>query len=166
MKKLFTQLVFILLAYSAFAQTNSLQYYVNQAREAQKAGDHKKFYEMIVEAHKLHPYHQGILYQTGIAAALNGKTDESISFLKRAILIKADYDLSVPELKSLENEKEFGQLKTLQTELQKQIVHSDTAFVIKDRSLHIESIATGESKNVFYLGSIHKRKIIRVDGKG
>jgi hypothetical protein len=162
MKKLLAQIVFVLSVCSAYAQTNSLQYYINQAREAQKTGDTRKFYEMILEAHKLHPYHQGILYQTGVAAALNGKTDESISFLKRAILIKADYDLTVPELKSLENDAEFEKLKSLQTELQKQVVHSDTAFIIKDRSLHIESIASGESSDVFYLGSVHKRKIVRV----
>jgi WD40 repeat protein len=46
------------------------------------------------------------------------------------------------------------------------IVHSDTAFIVKDRSLHLESVAAGESKNIFYLGSIHKRKIIRVNEKG
>lgn len=150
----------------SIGQNNSLQYYVNQAREAQREGNSTKFYEMILEAHKIHPYHQGILYQCGIAAALNNKSAESIGFLTRAIQIKADYDLAIAALKGLEGSNEFEKLKKLQIELQKPVIQSDTAFVIKDRSLHVESIAAGESKDVFYLGSIHKRQIIRVDKKG
>lgn len=149
-----------------WAQSNTLQDYYNQAREAHKAGDYPKFYKMILEAQKLHPYHQGILYQSGIAAALNNNPEEAIRFLNKAIHIKADYDLATDELKSLRGLPEFEKLKTKQAELQRRIVHSDTAFIIKDRSLHLESVAAGESKNIFYLGSIHKRKIVRVNEKG
>lgn len=150
----------------ALAQNNSLQHFVNQAREAQRVGDHKKFYEMILAAHTIHPYHQGILYQTGIAAALVNRPEEAIEYLSKAIQIKADYDLTIDELKHLEDRDDFKELKKLQTDLLVPIIQSDTAFVIKDRLLHLECIAAGESRNVFYLGSIHKRKIIRVDEKG
>jgi sugar lactone lactonase YvrE len=149
----------------AFSQ-NNLQTYVGQAREAYKAKDYKKFYELIIEANKIHPYHQGILYQSGLAAALNNKPDEAVAFLKKAVNIKADYDLTSPDLASLQENPAFQKLKSLQQELQKKIITSDTAFVIKDRTAHIESITGGESPNTFYLGSIHKRKIITVDAKG
>jgi DNA-binding beta-propeller fold protein YncE len=69
-------------------------------------------------------------------------------------------------LASLQNNAAFQKLKTHQIELQKRVVTSDTAFVVKDRTAHIESISPGEVPNKFYLGSIHKRKIIEVDGKG
>jgi hypothetical protein len=150
---------------SAFSQ-NNLQSYVGQAREAYKANDYKKFYELILEANKLHPYHQGILYQSGLAAALNNKTDEAVTFLTKAVNIKADFDLTSPDLSSLQSNPAFQKLKTQQPELQKKIITSDTAFIIKDRTAHIESIARGESPNTFYLGSIHKRKIISVDATG
>lgn len=166
MKKAAVLFVLNLSIFFATAQTNTLQYYFSEAREAHKAGDHKKFYEMIQEAHKLHPYHQGILYQAGIAAALNNNTAESIGYLTKAILINADFDLNHQDLNALTGNKDFENLKLLQQELQKPIITSDTAFLIKDRTLHIECIATGESKNIFYLGSIHQRKIIRVDEKG
>jgi sugar lactone lactonase YvrE len=143
-----------------------LQKYYNEAREAYKAGDHVKFYTAIIEANKLHPYHQGILYNCGLAAALNNKSEEAISFLTRAIQIKADYDLNNPDLKSLEGNKEFQDLKLFQKEAMIPVHFSDTAFIVKDRSLHIECIAAGKNKNEFYLGSIHKRKIIRVNGNG
>jgi sugar lactone lactonase YvrE len=136
------------------------------AREAYKAKDNKKFYEMILEAHKLHPYHQGILYQAGLAAALNDQPKEAISYLTRAIQINSQYDLQVADLNSLQNQPEFEKLKKLQIELQQPMLHSDTAFVVHQKNLHIESIAQGEKKGVFYLGSIHKRKIVRTDEKG
>jgi len=166
MKKILLLTGLVLCFLSPKAQTNSLQYYFNEAKEAQKVGDNKKFYEMILEAHKLNPYHQAILYQAGIAAALNNKPEESITYLTKAVNIKADYDLNNADLKTLAGRKGFEDLKTLQAELLKKIIGSDTAFMIKDRSLHMESIAAGESRNVFYLGSIHKRKIVRTDEKG
>lgn len=50
----------------------------------------------------------------------------------------------------------------LQTELQQPVIHSDTAFVLKDRSLHTEGIEYDATHHVFYLGSIHRRKVIKV----
>lgn len=149
----------------AFSQGN-LQTYLNQAREAQKAGDNAKFYEAIVEAHKLHPYHQGILYNASRAAALNNKPEEAIQYLTKAIYIKADFDLNHADLKSLQDRSDFAEIKNLQQELLKPVVKSDTALVVKDRAAHVECIAPGEAKNIFYMGGIHKRKIIRVDEKG
>jgi sugar lactone lactonase YvrE len=148
------------------AQSNSPQFYFNAAREAQQAGDNKKFYEMIMEAYKLRPFHQGILYQAGVAAALNNKTDESIGYLTEATRINADFDLNIPELKSLEGATQFKKLKQAQAESKIPVIHSDTAFLVKDKTLHAECIAKGESKDIFYFGSIHKRKIIRTDARG
>lgn len=152
---------------AVYGQGNAqLQKFYNEARDAYKAGDHVKFYTAIMEASKLHPYHQGILYNCGLAAALNNKPEEAVSFLTRAIQIKADYDLSNPDLKSLENNKGFQDLKIFQKDALIPVLFSDTAFIVKDRSLHIECIAAGRNKNEFYLGSIHKRKIIHVNTKG
>jgi tetratricopeptide (TPR) repeat protein len=112
---------------------NNLQTYTASAREAYKAKDYKTFYESILEAHKLHPYHQGILYQAGLASALTGKPDEAITFLSKAIQINAQYDLEVADLNALQNVPEFQTLKKLQTELQLPIIHSDTAFVVNQK---------------------------------
>jgi sugar lactone lactonase YvrE len=159
-------LISLVVSFSVSAQTPTLQSYFTQAREAYKAGDYPQFYYMITEAHKLHPYHQGVLYQAGVASALTNKPEEAIRYLNQAVQIRSDFDLSIADLKSISGTEEFKKLLVLQTELQTKVIHSDTAFVIKEKTLHIECIAPGESKNIFYLGSIHKRKIIRVDEKG
>lgn len=147
------------------AQQNFQDYY-KQARDAYKGGDHAKFYDLIVKANELHPYHQGVMYYRGVAAALTNLPEEAMRFLREAILINAKFDLSIEDLKSLSNQKDFEALQTLQKELLQPIIHSDTAFVVKDRTLHLESVAGGEKDGVFYLSSIHKRKIIKADANG
>jgi sugar lactone lactonase YvrE len=168
MKIKFTLIILCcLIVGNASGQGNAqLQKYYNEARDAYKAGDHAKFYTSIIEANKLHPYHQGILYNCGLAAALNSKPEEAVSFLTRAVQIKADYDLNNPDLKSLAGNKAFEDLKIFQKDALIPVQFSDTAFTIKDRTLHVECIAAGKNKKEFYVGSIHKRKIVHVDEKG
>jgi hypothetical protein len=159
-------LIFFIVVYCTGIARQNVQYYYTQAREAYKEGDHSKFYELIVKANELHPYHQGILYYRGIAATLTNRPDEAVKFLREAVLVNVMFDLSIDDLKSLASNKDFEALKILQKENLQPIIHSDTAYVIKDRNLHLESIASGAKKGVFYLSSIHKRKILRVDEKG
>ena len=155
----------IFIAQIATGQEKNLQYYYSQAREAQKTGDHTTFHEMISKANELHPYHQGIMYYRGLAAALTNRPEESIQFLREAILIDATYNLQTEELKSLSSHNDFKALLQLQQELKQPIVHADTAWVMHDRTLHPESVAAGETNGVFYLSSVHRRKIVKVDQK-
>src|SRR5688572_12587135 len=134
-------LLCILSASATFGSAQNLQDLYKAAQEAHKTGDVHKFYESITQAHKLHPYHQGILYQCGLAAALENKPEEAIGYLNKAVQIKADFDLNAQDLQSLAERDDFRKLKTLQVELQKKIINSDTAFVIHDKTLHIECVA-------------------------
>jgi hypothetical protein len=161
MTRFFLAAAFTFVCIFSFAQ--SLQELYENAQQARKSGDIGGFYDNITKAHKQHPYHQGILYQCGIAAALNRKNDEAISYLRRAIHVNATFDLNIDELKSLPG---LDQLKTLQLELQKPIINSTTAFIISEKTFHIESIAKGENDNVFYFGSIHKRNIVKRNSNG
>lgn len=161
MKHIFIVIYFLIALTAAHAQSGDLQQFYTQAMEAHSQGNAAKFYEYILKAHDIHPYHQGILYQAGIAAALNNKKTEAINFLKEALLIQSDFVIDIPELSSLKDTKEFAELKEIKNNASKVIIGSDTALVIKDRSLHLESITASEKE--FYGGSIHKRKIIKVE---
>ncbi|HEX5169032.1 MAG TPA: hypothetical protein VFW11_07645 [Cyclobacteriaceae bacterium] len=162
MKKVTTLFLLMISCFAAMTQTSELQQFYTQAMEARNKGDNEKFYDYIMKAHAIHPYHQGILYQAGIAAALNKKNAEAIEYLKEAILIQSDFVLDIPELNALKGTKEFEHLKEIKKNASNIIITSDTAFTIKDRSLHLESI-TAAGENTFYGGSIHKRKIIKVE---
>jgi tetratricopeptide (TPR) repeat protein len=157
--------IFALIGYVSSAQ--NLQQYYSEAMAAYKAKDYKQFYEKIEEANKLHPYHQGVLYQLGIAAALTGKKSEAIQNLKKAILIDADFKLEgITDFNSIKDSPEFKKLIALQKEWQTEVVHSSIAFTLADRSLHTEGIEYDSVNKTFYLGSIHKRKIVKLTPDG
>jgi hypothetical protein len=166
MKKLLLPLLLLAGTFIVVNAQQNFQDYYKQARDAYKGGDPAKFYDLIVKANELHPYHQGVMYYRGVAAALTNRPEEAIKFLREAVLINAKFDLSIEELKSLSYLKDFEALQALQKELLLPIIHSDTAFTIKDRTLHLESVAGGEKEGIFYLSSVHKRKIIKADANG
>lgn len=161
MNRFFPALVLVFcISIQAYAQQPSLQYYYTQAGEAYQSGDYPRFYEMISEAGKIHPYHQGIMYQRGIAAARMNKPEEAIRFLREAILVNSQFNLLLPDLEPLSTLPDFQNLLRLQKEIALPVIQSDTAFVLRDRTLHAESIAGGE-KGTVYISSIHKRKIVK-----
>src|SRR5688572_22903935 len=77
--------VFCLMSYFILAQ--DYQYFYNEAKKALSEKRYQEFYTMIKKAHDLHPYHQTILWNVGVAAALNDKPDEAVAFLTKAINI-------------------------------------------------------------------------------
>jgi len=143
-----------------------VQHYYTKAREAFTQREYASFYDNIVEANKLHPYHQGILYQLGLASALTDRREQSIMALKKAILIDSRFDLTDSTLKSLHGNSDFNDLKELQVKLNTPVINSDTAFSINDDGSHVESIAYHEQAGAFFFGCIRERKIIKRDNAG
>lgn len=144
-----------------------LQRYYSEAMAAYKNKNFAEFYAKIKEANKIHPYHQGVLYQAGLAAALTNKKSEAIDFLKQSILIDASFRLEgVADFNAIKDSKEFKELLNLQKRWQEPVINSAVAFTLMDRSLHTEGIDYDAVHKAFYLGSIHKRKIIKVAADG
>ncbi|HEY8933952.1 MAG TPA: tetratricopeptide repeat protein, partial [Cyclobacteriaceae bacterium] len=159
-------LLLIFLTTTAWAQPKTLKDYYDRATEAYKKGNYQQYYEMITGANKIHPYHQGILYEVARAAALVNKPDEAMNFLNRAIHIDADFDMTNPDFKSLVNRDDFKALLKAQKDLKTPVIQSDTAFIVHNRQLHVETIAPGEVPGKFYLSSVHQRKIVSFDKDG
>lgn len=165
-KFIITLLIIFSIAGGAAAQQDSIQYYFTRARQAQEKNDTSAFYTMITNAARLHPYQQNYLFFSAVASAMTGRNKESIDYLRRAIRIRSNFDLSNKAFDPIRETNDFKDIQKLQASAQVPVIHSDTAFVIREKTLHLECIAPGESSNTFYFGSIHKKKIIRRDSKG
>lgn len=158
--------ILLFLIFSPVGAQQDYRHFYSEAEKAYKENNFTLFHQQISKAHDLHPYHQVILYKAGIAAALNNLPDEAISFLEKALLIDASFDLGNKDLLSLKDRDDFHALVTLQKDLLQSIANSDTAVVIHDRQLHAEGIAYDPQTNCFYLGSIRKKKIVRINSRG
>jgi len=153
----------LLISSITLCPAQELQQLYSDAMIAYRNKNYVNFYTHIKQANTLNPYHEGILYQLGIAAALTGKKDEAIHSLRQAILINSDFKLEgIADFKMIKDSKEFKDLLTFQKEWQTPVINSEIAFTLKDRSLHPEPIAYDAVHHTFYLGSIHQRKIIKV----
>lgn len=157
-------LTFSLLSSMSLAQ--DVQYFYSESKKALEGKQYKQFYTMIMKAYDLHPYNQNILWHVGLAAALNNKPDESMRFLTRAININATFDLDNPNLNSIKSHPGFDSLASTKAILNTPVIQSDTAFIIEDRQLHLESVAFDPVDKTLYGGSIYKRKIIKIDSRG
>lgn len=148
-----------------FAQ-DSLAYYFSKAKEAQASKDTIAFYGMMKNARRIHPYHPTVLFYSAQASAMISRDDETYQHLRNLVRINVNADLNHIAFSRIATTDRFNGLLAFRDTLRKPVLNSTEAFVIRDRQLHIESIAVGETDDVFYLGSIHKRKIIRSDTKG
>ncbi len=102
-----------------------------------------------------------IMYNLACAYSLNHQKDEAIKYLNKYIAISADENIEKDnDFSYIKNSDEFKALLKKIKELNKPINTSSTAFAIDEKDLHPESIAYDENTGIFYLGSIHKRKII------
>ena len=157
----------VCIAHLAVAQTKDVNFYWTESKRFSTEKDYPQALAMMMEANKLHPYHQGVLYQLGVLSALNNKPEESIKNLSKAIRINSGYKLADnADLASLKDRSDFRDLLELQKKLTETQIHSDTAFTVKDRTLHIESVTHDPRTGSFYLGSLHQRKIVKVDKAG
>src|SRR5688572_8876561 len=109
---------------SYFSLAQDYQHFFNEAKKALSEKRYQEFYTLIKKAHELHPYHQTILWYTGVAAALNDKPEESIAFLTKAINISTGYNLDDSNLNAIRQLPAFQQLVRLKEELNQAVIHS------------------------------------------
>lgn len=135
-----------------------------QATADYKAKDYAKFLENIKQASDLRPNHARLLYTLADAYALNGKPDEALAILKR--LAAMDLFFAVEKDDDFKSLFELPRFKKIQIEFaenQKAINRSQKAFTIPQKDLIVEGIAYDKLSKRFFVGSIHKRKIVSVD---
>jgi hypothetical protein len=115
------------------------------------------------KASDLRPDLPRLLYNLASAYALNGKRDESIAILKRAAAMGLYFDIAKDEDFASLDKTQIIEVENLLKKNLVPINASERAFTIEDKELITEGIAYDPVDRRFFVGSIHKGKILAID---
>jgi sugar lactone lactonase YvrE len=144
----------------------ALEFY-RQSLEQYNKKDYNGFLQNTKKALEYLPKNHTLKYNLARGLALTGKTHEALDILEPLV------DLGIfPEVdtqKDFNNLKEDKRFQALAAKVKKQkqpLVKSKTAFTLPERDLIPEGITYDKVEKAFYLSSLSKCKIVKVDAQG
>jgi sugar lactone lactonase YvrE len=148
-------------------QAKDARHYAQQAVKAYKEKNYQGFLENMKRAVSLRPTHQSYTYNLAVAYALTGDKKEALTWLARGAAMGLIYPLS--DDADFNSIKETAEFKAILKKIESNklpVTNSTTQFTIKEKGLIPESVAYDPDTQTFYVGSVYKRKILSVDGRG
>src|SRR5262245_51510399 len=143
------------------------RYYESLAQKAYQQKNYTAFLEHMMKATELRPNHPRLMYNLAVAYAVNGRNAEAVQWLRKTaemgLVFAADRDHDFDSLKTM---TEFQAVLKRFEKNKVPKVSSLHAFTVHEKGLVPESVAYDRKDEVFYLGSVYKRKILRVTMKG
>lgn len=123
--------------------------------------------EALMKMQSSAPDHGGIMYELAMAYARAGNTTEAIHWIAQALRLGLDFNLAEePAFASMRNSPEFRAIVARAATNRVVANTSTVAFTVSEKDLIPEGIAYDPADDSFYLGSIYKRKIVRVEKNG
>jgi hypothetical protein len=148
-------------------EPKTARYYRQQAALAYKAKDYAAAAENFNKALELIPDHPTLLYNLAAVSALQGKKSESLAFLSRvAEMGLALHPEKDADFDAIKDSAEFRNILRKFESNKQPVIHSTTAFTINEKGLVTEGLAYDPVDETFFLGSVHKRKILSVSKTG
>jgi sugar lactone lactonase YvrE len=145
------------------ARSGDGRYYERLARQAYSEKDYAAFLANIKRAAELRPNHPRLTYLVALAYALNGYDAEALEWLGRMASMGL---VSHPEadegFRSIKDSEGFKTVVEKFRRNARPVVNSKPAFMLSERGLVPEGIAYDPQTKSFFLGSIYRRKIVRV----
>jgi sugar lactone lactonase YvrE len=163
----FASLLVLLVSAGAQTPARDANDYLREATEAYKTKDYAAFLEATKHAHELAPDATRVWYNLACGYALAGDAERAAAWLDRlaaAGLVCAAAD--DPDFAAIARSPEFrGALARLASNTAS-VHHADVAFPIREKSFVPEGVAYDPVEKAFYVSSVHKRKVVRVDASG
>ena len=96
-----------------------------------------------------------------------GDTPKALALLKESLATGEGFDPSGSEmLAPLRSSPEFAELTQQAQKLYPAVRKAKVAFTVPETDLFPEGLAYDPAKRVFYMGSMHRRKIVRITENG
>jgi sugar lactone lactonase YvrE/dienelactone hydrolase len=129
--------------------------------------DYAAYLDNFREAARINPRHPEVVYNLARAHALAGEKSEAAAWLGRFVRMGLGHDPGEDEaFAALKGSAEWGALTAELEKTRAPVAGSRAAFTLAERDLIAEGIAHDPVGRVFYVGSIHKRKVVSVDERG
>jgi len=142
-------------------------YYQFKAIHAYNRKDYSAFLDNLEKANELAPDNPNIMLNLARAYALTDNKKASIEYLSKAIHVRY-YPTSkqIADFSTLRGSEAFESIQDTIQRIKSPVNKSQIAFKIPQRDLLPEGIAYDPVEGNFYIGGIHRRKIITIDNKG
>ena len=138
-----------------------------QAVKAYEAHDVPAFLAHARDAQRLRPDHGGMTYALACADAMTGDTAGAFAMLRRFARLGYTADVMADsDLASLRSLPAFEAIRRALHRNAEPMMRSQAAFTLPERDLLTEGIAFDPGTGAFFIGSVHHRKILRIDRSG
>jgi SMP-30/Gluconolactonase/LRE-like region len=103
------------------------------------------------------------LYVLAVSRQHLHETRQALSLLKECVSLQEGFDpSSEPEFRGLKGDKEFETLVERAHRNFPAVMHAHSAMITEEKDLVPEGLAYDELQNVFYMSSLHRRKIVKI----
>jgi hypothetical protein len=134
-----------------------------EAMVAARNGDTTVLLQRMEKVVQLRPNHPAMTYVLAKAYMLNSRPEEALRTLQHLAAMGMTTDIAGSEdFQPLKQMEQFGNIVASFERNRLPVSGSSRAFVLPDKSFIPEGIAYDARTRSFFLGSIHKRKIVRV----
>jgi hypothetical protein len=143
------------------------RYYESLARKAYQAKDYPSFLANMKKAAELRPNHPRLMFNLAAAYALTGSPGDALRWLntmtEMGLVFPADKETDFDSIKS---SPEFQNILKKIDHNKLPVTNGAPAFTVHEKGFIPEGLAYDPTTGTFYLGSVYKRKIVSVNGKG
>ncbi len=113
------------------------------------------------------PDRGAVLFFLSTANQHLGETRETLELLKECLKLREGFDPSgSPSFLGLKGTKEFDDLVAAVRRDFPVVARAQLAFVTEEKDLIPEGLAYDAKQNLFYLGSLNRKKIVKIDAEG
>lgn len=147
----------------------NLQKAYERAAKAYEAKNYQQYLDDITEALRYFPNHPILLFRQAAAWALTGRPLKAMIPLRQTAAMGLVFNVwQNPDFRSLQKRPELQRILDLYAKNAQPLKGSQQVLSVPEKGLLIEGVAYDSQERKFYLGSVRRREILRLDraGKG
>ena len=148
-------------------EPDGLMVYAQRAREAEAREDWEAARDEYLAALELEPNHPILLFRAARFESRLGETEEAIGRLERVADLGATGEVDAdPFFDDLRDREEFQRVAKRLAENGRPHEPADIVLTFDDAELWPEGIATDAATGDIYVGSFHRKKVVRISADG